>query len=145
MKPILILFFVLISSVLSAQKLLLIDKRLTLPLKYSNTFTTQDNLSGYFPVENAVNGKFITEVENIIKLLENKEIKKPDTYNLTVGSTTFQGIRVLLAREERMDIVITTNVNGTKTSMHLCDAKISNASNAFFINTWLRYIKGGLK
>ncbi len=145
MKPTLLLLFVLLSSVLSAQKLLLIDKKLTLPVKYSNSFTTQDDFSGYFPVENAMNIKFIAEVEKIVKLLETKNVKKPDTYVVNIGATTFQGIRVPLAGEERMDIVVFTKLDGTKTTMHLCDAKLSNANNAFFINTWLKYIKSGLK
>lgn len=145
MKPILLLLFVLLSSVLSAQKLLLIDKKLTLPLKYTNSFTTQDKLSGYFPVEYETNVKFIGEVEKIIKLLETRTTKKPETYTVNVGATSFKGIRVPLAEEERMDIVVSTNIDGSKTTMHLCDAKLSNANNAFFITTWVKYIKSGLK
>ncbi len=147
MKPTLLLLFVFIlfSSVLSAQKLLLIDKKLTLPLKYTNSFTTQDKLSGYFPIEYATKVKFIDEVEKILKLLQTKTAKKPDTYSTNIGNTFFKGIRIPLAEEERMDIVMSTNIDNSKITMHLCDAKLSNANNAFFITTWLKYIKDNLK
>jgi hypothetical protein len=142
MKTTLFFFFLLLSSAISAQKLLLIDKKLTLPIKSSNTFTTQDNFSGYFPVEKELHTKFVEELEKIVKLLKDKSAKKPETLLVHVGETTFQGIRVPLAEEERMDIVVFTNINDTRTTMHLCDAKLSNTNNAFFINTWLKYIRG---
>jgi hypothetical protein len=145
MKPTLLLLFILLSSVLSAQKLLLIDKKLTLPIKYANSFTTQDKLNGYFPVEFASKVKFVDELEKILKLLQNKAAKKPETYIVDVGATSFKGIRIPLAEEERMDIVMSTNIDGSKTTMHLCDAKLSNANNAFFITTWLKYIRDNLK
>lgn len=145
MKPTLLLLFILLSSVLSAQKLLLIDKKLTLPLKYTNSFTTQDKLNGYFPVEYGSKIKFIDEVEKILKLLQTKAAKKPETYIVDVGATSFKGMRIPLSEEERMDIIMSTSIDGSKTTMHLCDAKLSNANNAFFITTWLKYIKDNLK
>ncbi|MEO7801541.1 MAG: hypothetical protein ABIR81_06065 [Ginsengibacter sp.] len=145
MKPILLLLFVLSFSILSAQKLLLIDKKITLPLKYTNKFTTQDKIDGYFPIEYASRAKFIDEVEKVLKLLQTKTAKKPETYLVDAGATSFKGIRVPLAEEERMDIVMSTNVDGSKTTMHLCDAKLSNANNAFFITTWVKYIRDNMK
>ena len=65
--------------------------------------------------------------------------------DFNVGSTSFHGLRVPLAAEERMDIVITTDYGVSKTTMHLSDAKLSNAKNAFFINTWLKYLRSHIK
>ncbi len=142
MRTTILLIFIFLSSATSAQRLLLIDKKLTLPIKSSNTYTTQDNFSGYFPVEKELHIKFVEELEKIVKLLKDKSAKKPESLLVHVGETTFQGIRVPLAEEERMDIVVFTKINGTRTTMHLCDAKLSNANNAFFITTWLKYIRG---
>jgi hypothetical protein len=145
MKHFLLIFFVIVSTVCSAQKYALVDKQLSLPVIYANTITVQDNYKGYFPVEKNKLNEFVTEVEKIGKLLSDPKQPKPEKMDFSVGSTTFHGLRVPLATEERMDIVITTDYGVSKTTMHLSDAKLSNAKNAFFINTWLKYLHSNIK
>jgi hypothetical protein len=41
--------------------------------------------------------------------------------------------------------VLTSTCDGIKVSMHLVDAKINNENNAYFVNTWIKYIKNTLK
>ena len=65
--------------------------------------------------------------------------------NFYVGSTRFYGIKIPLKTEERMDVVLTTDIGNQKITMHLCDGKVSNASNAFFIRTWSGYIRDNMK
>ena len=145
MKYFLLIFFVLINTVCSAQKYALVDKQLSLPVIYANTMTVQDNYKGYFPVEKNKLNEFVVEVEKIGKLLNDPKKPKPETIDFNVGSTTFHGLRVPLATEERMDIVISTDYGVSKTTMHLSDAKLSNAKNAYFINTWLKYLRSYIK
>ena len=145
MKYFLLIFFILINTICSAQKYALVDKQLSLPVIYSNTVTIQDNYKGYFPVEKNRLSEFVTEVEKIGKLLNDPKKPKPETIDFKVGSTTFHGLRVPLAAEERMDIVISTDYGVSKTTMHLSDAKLSNAKNAYFINTWLKYLRSYIK
>ena len=145
MKYFLLIFFVLINTVCSAQKYALVDKQLSLPVIYANTMTVQDNYKGYFPVEKNKLNEFVVEVEKIGKLLNDPKKPKPETIDFNVGSTTFHGLRVPLAAEERMDIVISTDYGVSKTTMHLSDAKLSNAKNAYFINTWLKYLRSYIK
>src|SRR5687767_11553916 len=101
--------FILISSLCSAQKYVLIDKTMTLPITYSNTITTEDNFKGYFPVEKSKINEFINEIDKIARLLSDSRTKKPETFKFNIGSTTINGLKVPLAVEERMDVILTTD------------------------------------
>lgn len=145
MKPFLPVFLLLISAVCFSQKYVLIDKNMALPLSYTNTVTVQNNHNNLFPVEKKLLPQFIAEVEKIGILLSDKKKPKPESIDLNIGQTRFVGLKVSLSAEERLDVVITTDCEGTKINMHLSDAKLSNANNAFFINTWIKYIKSYIK
>lgn len=140
MKHFLLGIFMLCSAYCSAQKYALLDKKMNLPVTYANTFTAADDYKGYFPVEKINLKKIITEIEKIAGLLKDSTKNIPEKIDITIGSTTFHGLRVQLSTEDRTDIVLTTSYGTSKSTMHLCDAKISNAGNAFFITTWLKYL-----
>ena len=140
MKHFLYTAFVLFGTYCSAQKYVLVDKKMRLPVTYANTVTTQDNFKGYFAIDKTKISEFITEIEKIAGLLTDPKKKKPETIDLFLGSTTLHGLRIALKTEERMDIVVTTDYGNTKSIMHLCDPKISNASNAYYITIWLKYL-----
>ena len=140
MKHFLYVVFVLFSSYCSAQKYVLVDKKMSLPVAYTNAVTVEDNFKGYFPIDKNKIKDFITEIEKIANLLSDPKQKKPEKIEFTIGTTTFHGLRVPLSAEERLDVVLTTNHETGKSTMHLSDAKISNANNAFFIHTWLKYL-----
>lgn len=125
----------------SAQKYALADKMMSLPVIYANTVTVHDKLKGYFPIDKATIKEFITEIEKIAKLLNDPKKKKPETIDLLIGSTALHGLRIGLSAEERMDITLTTDYGTSKATMHLCDAKISNANNAYYITTWIKYLR----
>ena len=125
-----------------SQKYVLIDKKMAQPLSYTNTVTLEHTYKNLFAVEKDKLPKFIAEVEKIAAILSDKKKPKPEAFDLNVGKTRFVGLKVPLASEERLDVVLTTDCDGTKVNMHLSDAKLSNANNAFFINTWVKYIKG---
>jgi len=136
-----LLFFILLGSVnLKAQKYALLDKRLAQPVTYTNTVTSADKFNGLFPVEKKMLTQFINVLEEIETKLSSKgpfgEVKQYE-----FGCTKFAGITVPLASETRMDYVLTSSCDNVKISMHLCDAKISNGSNVFFIKTWIKYIQ----
>ncbi|MEO6454984.1 MAG: hypothetical protein ABIN97_12960 [Ginsengibacter sp.] len=142
MKHFLFGAFILFSTYCSAQKYVLVDKNMSLPVTYTDAITMQDGFKGYFPVEKEKIKDFITEIEKIARVLSDPKEKKPEKIDLSIGTTIFHGLRVPLSIEERMDIVLTTDYGTGKSTMHLSDAKISNANNAFFIKTWLKYLRG---
>lgn len=145
MKHFLPTFLLLISTFCYSQKYVLIDKKMALPLSYTNTVTLEHSYKNLFAVEKDNIHQFIAEVEKIAAMLTDKKKPKPEAIDLNVGKTRFVGLKISLSTEERLDVVLTTDCDGTKVSMHLSDAKLSNANNAFFINTWIKYIKSYVK
>ncbi len=141
MKHLLFGIFMLCSAYCSAQKYALVDKKMNLPVTYANTLRAADAYKGYFPIEKVNIKKVITEIENIAGLIKDSTKKLPEKLDITIGSTTLHGLRVQLSTEDRIDIVLTTSYGTSKSTMHLCDTKISNTSNAFFITTWLKYLR----
>ncbi len=144
MKYFLLLGFIFISTICTAQKYVLIDKRMNLPLAYTDNVTVEHNYKGYFAVEKTQVKHLIAEVEKIAQKLKPGQ-KVDDSFNFKVGNTSFVGLRIPLARDERYDVVLSTDCGELKSFMHLSDAKITNASNAYYINTWLKYLKNNLK
>lgn len=145
MKNIFTALLTLLSGFCFSQKYVLIDKKISQPISYTNTVTIENSYKNLFAVEKDKLSQFIAELEKISSTLTDKKKLKPEAINLTIGSTRFVGVKVPLAKEERMDVVLTTDCGGTTVSMHLCDSKVSNARNAYFINTWLKYIKNSIK
>ena len=145
MKYFLPAFLILLTGFTYSQKYVLIDKTMAQPLSYTNTVTLQHSYKKLFAVERDKLPRFITEVEKILAMLSDKKKAKPESLEFYVGKTRFVGLKVPTSAEERLDVVLSTDCDGTKLYMHLSDAKISNANNVFFINTWLRYIKSYAK
>ena len=86
--------------------------------------------------------EFVGAIEKIAKQLTNAKKVKPQDFRFALGTITFTGLKIGLKDEDRLDVVLSTNVGAVKCTMHLCDAKISNINNAFFVNTWAKYIRG---
>ncbi len=74
----------LLSSVCSAQKYVLIDKTMSLPIIFSNTITTEDKLKGYFPVEKIKMNELINEIDKIARLLTDSNTKKPAAFKFVL-------------------------------------------------------------
>jgi hypothetical protein len=143
------LYFLLFTIVLTgfsySQKYVLLDKQMTEPLSYSNSYNTIHSYKNLFPVERENLKQFISELEKLSSKLSDTKKPLPETFNFNVGKTRFFGLRVPNKKENRMDVVLTTDCEGSKISMHISDAKNSNANNAYFINTWIKYIKSSKK
>jgi hypothetical protein len=125
-----------------SQKYALLDKQMAQPVTFANTITMQQSFAGFIAVEKEKLSDFVTALDNIAKQLHNAKKVKPEAFKLTVANTTFTAIKIGLKEEDRLDVVLVSNVGAVKSSMHLCDAKISNENNAFFVNTWAKYIRG---
>lgn len=143
MKRFLLLIFTIISFSANAQKFALLDKSLASPITYTDHVTSADKFKKLFPVEKKYLPQFIKDLKEISKKLEEKG-PKGTAKQYQVGCTKFTGITVSLASGDRFDYVITSECDNLKISMHLCDAKYSNANNVFFINTWIKYMEDSL-
>jgi hypothetical protein len=127
-----------------SQKYALLDMQLSRPVKYADTITTEDGFNKYFPIEKQKLPEFLKVLKEIGKrLAAMNEPGKARQYQ--VGCARFTGMILDLDSDKRLDYVITSNCENMNISMHLCDAKIPNADNAFFIQTWMKYIEIGQK
>jgi len=145
MKYFLLAFLLFVSAVCYSQKYALIDKNFSIPLTYTNAVTVEHKHKNFFPVENTQLRKFVAELEKIAVILTDKKKSIPEAFDFNIGKTRFVGLKVPSAKEERLDVVLSTDCDGSKVFMHLSDSKTSNARNAYFINTWVKYIKSYLK
>ncbi|MEO6638337.1 MAG: hypothetical protein ABIN25_08675 [Ginsengibacter sp.] len=140
MKCFLLFIFTLLLVTAQAQKYALLDKSLATPIVYVEHVTSADKFKKLFPVEKKYLPQFIKALEEITKKLEAKgRIGTAKQYQ--VGCVHFTGLTVSLASGDRLDYVITADCDNLKISMHLCDAKYSNANNSFFINTFIKYVE----
>ncbi len=139
------LLLILMGSLqVNAQKYALLDTHLAQPIAYTNTVTSADKFNGLFPVEKKMLPEFIKALEEIQNKLTSKGAFG-EAKQYTIGCTKFTGLTVPLASGDRMDYVVTSTCNDVRISMHLCDAKRSNANNVFFIKTYIKYIQEFLK
>jgi hypothetical protein len=145
MKKILLLIFLFSNGVATkAQKYVLLDQHMAEPVKYSNTVTSAENFNDLFPVEKIQLPEFLKALKEIYNKLSSKPpFGKIKDYE--IGCIKFTGRAIMLAAGERIDYVITATCDNVRISMHLSDAKIGNASNAFFIKTWIKYIESYVK
>ena len=140
MKFFLFVFILLVSNNVKAQKYALLDKDLAQPITFTDTETPTDKFNGLFPVEKEMLPQFTNALHEIeTKLSSTSPLSKAKQYEF--GCIKFTGIIVPLASEIRMDYLLTCSCDNVKISMHICDAKISNGSNIFFIKTWIKYIQ----
>lgn len=140
MKYLLLSFLFLGATGLHAQKYALLDMQLSRPVRYTNTITTEDNLNKLFPVEKKKLPEFLKVLKEIERsLVTKKTLEKARQYE--VGCVKFTGTTLDYPSGQRLDYVITSNCENLDISMHLCDARLNNARNAFFIKTWIKYIE----
>ena len=143
-QTLLLLFLFSFAAVTKAQKYVLLDQHMAEPVKYSNTITSADKFNDLFPVEKKLVPEFLRALEEI----ENKLSSKPPFGKIKdyeIGCIRFTGRAIMLAAGERIDYVITSSCEDVRISMHLSDAKLSNKGNAFFIKTWIQYIRSYVK
>ena len=144
MKFVLLSFIFLGSVNLRAQKYALLDKHFAQPVTYTNTVSSANKFSGFFPVEKKMLPQFIKALEEIENKLSSK-LPFGETKQYEFGCTKFAGTTVSHASEIRMDYLLTSICDNENVSLHLCDSKMSNGSNLFFIKTLINYIQSYLK
>lgn len=144
MKYFSILLFFCATYQCNAQKYILFDKAISQPAIYSNSISVSEKFKGFFPVEKKDIGKFLEALEQISKRLSSKK-NSGKAIQYQIGCVKFTGVVIPGALGDRLDYVLTSTCDNMRITMHLCDAKINNENNEYFINTWIKYIKSSLK
>lgn len=144
MKYLFILLLFVASSAAKAQKYVLLDEAFAQPAVYKEHLTEMEKYKKFFPVMTKDLPRFLNVLQEINSRLSHDKVKGP-AKNYKVGCVEFTGKVFPLVSGERIDYVLTSNCDGVNVTMHLCDAQLSNATNAFFIKTWIKYITSTIK
>lgn len=144
MKYLLFCLLLVIAEIAPAQKYALLDERFEKPVKFTNSITAQDKFEHYFPVERKMIPRFIKALKEIENKISSTTSPMGNLKQYEMGCVSFTGRIVLIAGVEKMDYMITSFCDNQQISMHLCRAKASNAVNAFFIKTWIKYIESNI-
>jgi len=144
MKHVFITVLICAASACHAQKYVLLDESISQPAVFRDHLTQMEKFKKFFPVEVKDVPEFVKVLQEIADRLSEKKVTG-SAKNYKVGCTEFTGKVFPLASGERIDYVLTSNCDGVKVTMHLCDARLSNANNAFFVKTWIKYINSTTK
>jgi hypothetical protein len=144
MKYIFILFFLCASMATKAQKYVLLDEAIAQPAVYTSHLTDLEKHKKFFPVEVKDLPRFLDVLQTILNGLNQKNVTGT-AKNYSAGCAHFNGKIFPLASGGRIDYILSSDCEGVKVVMHLCDAKLTNANNAYFIKTWIKYIRSNMK
>jgi hypothetical protein len=136
-----IIFFT--TATVHAQKYVLLDKHMANKPKLADNITSIEKYNNFLPVEKKYLPQFVKSLEEIADLLNKDNVGQLKNYEF--GCLQIKGHIVPLRSGTRLDYVITSTCDNINIQMHISDAKLSNQSNYYFINTWLKYIKNNLK
>lgn len=144
MKHIFLLFLCFHILYAGAQKYVLLDRTMSVPPSYANTVTIMDDYKKMFAIEKRNLPAFLTMMDKLNKML---------TGNYPLGvfefyldkNTRFTGMKITVKKEDRMDVLLTSDCITHKFTMHLCDARLSNSINSSYMKAWAGYIKDNLK
>jgi len=144
MKYFFLLTILCASLITRAQKYILLDETISQPAVYTNHLTDLEKYNKFFPVEVKDLSQFLEALQKIDKLLNEKN-NNAVAIDFKAGCAEFKGRAFKLASGPRFDYILTANCEGVKEVMHLCDAKLTNTNNSYFIRTWIKYIKSNIK
>src|SRR5690242_13791507 len=117
-----------------AQNYMLLDESISQPAIYTNHLNEMAKYKKYFPVPVEDLPKFLNVLQQIANWLSEPNVTGP-VKNYKIGCVQFTGKVFPLSSGERIDYVLSSNCEDITVKMHLCDAKLSNSDNAYFVKT----------
>ncbi|MGN6249899.1 MAG: hypothetical protein ACTHNG_16220 [Ginsengibacter sp.] len=144
MKYIFIIVALCAATGTKAQNYMLLDESISQPAVYTNHLNEMAKYKKYFPVAVKDLPEFLKVLEEIDGRLSEPKVTGP-AKNYKIGCVEFTGKVFPLSSGERIDYVLSSDCENVKIRMHLCDAKLSNSDNAYFVKTWIKYIRSTMK
>ena len=144
MKHIFLLFYCFHILYVTGQKYVLLDKTMSVPPSYANTVTIMDDYRKMFAIEKSKLPAFLTMMDKLNEML---------TGNYPLGVFEFYldrnirvtGMKITVKKEDRMDVLLTSDCITYKFRMHLCDTRLSSSINSLYMKAWADYIRDNLK
>lgn len=144
MKHIFLLFWCFHILCTNGQKYVLLDKTMSVPPSYTNTVTIMDDYRKMFAIEKSNLPAFLIMMDKLNEML---------TGNYPLGvfefyldrNTRVTGMKITVKKEDRMDVLLTSDCITYKFRMHLCDTRLSSSINSLYMKAWADYIRDNLK
>ena len=135
-------FILLITINLKAQqRYLMIDRRLKIPIKITDSITEEQLKKGFFVVEKRNVDTLIAKLDSISKRLRNVVRENYDEDKLIIGTTILSIKVVKQSFADRLNVGISTDTgHGHNHSIYIVDAKLTNNDNARYLNRLIKYI-----
>lgn len=125
--------------VVNAQEYAFIDQTLSNPVLIKDTVLQSDISKKLFPVEKNELISFKNALAAIQDQLKENNPKTP-LVEFKTKSVTIKGRRVHFQDEIRFAYIMTFKSQKVSAIYLLCDAKRKNTTNAFIVNTWVKYL-----
>ena len=138
----LLLLFVLIPTLGKTQtKYALIDKKLKLPILYTDSLTVEQISNGFFPLENKNVDTLIANLIYLHEMLDKRQRAKMQSFELRQASSVFTVNRVPYAYGDRYNSKAITKVDELTASLNIIDSELSNKKNKEWIDKLINYLK----
>ena len=136
------LFFLILINLKAQQRYLMIDRKLKIPIKITDSITEEQLKKGFFVVEKRNVDTLITKLDSISKRLRNVVRENYDEDKLIVGTTILSIKVVKQSFADRLNIGISTDTgHGHNHAIYIVDAKLTNNDNARYLNRLIKYIQ----
>ncbi len=144
MKHIILLFLCFHILYAGAQKYVLLDKTMSVPPSYTNTVSIKDDYGKMFAIEKSNIAAFLAMMDKLNEMLIGNYPLGVFEFYLD-KNTRFTGMKITVKKENRMDVLLTSDCITYKFKMHLCDSRLSNSINLSYMKAWANYIRDNLK
>ena len=117
---------------------------MSVPPSYTNTVTIMDEYRQMFAIEKSNLPAFLLMIDKLNEMLTGNYPLGVFDFSLD-RNTQFTGMKITVKKEDRMDVLLTSDCSTHKFRMHLCDARFSNSINSLYMKAWADYIRDNLK
>jgi hypothetical protein len=142
-KPISLFLFSLFafSATASSQHYALIDKKMKLPIIFTDSITVEQIKQGYFPIENNTIDTLIANINYLHGIISVRQRAKMESFELKNGQTTLLVDRVPFAYGDRYKVSATTLGNSVNAKTVLISDDVSNKASTDRIEKLIAYLK----
>ena len=140
MKNIILVLF-LVPIMTFSQKIALIDRKLKMPILYTDSVTVEQVKQGFFPIENKSIDTLIANLRYLKDILEVRQRSKMKSFELKSSNVVIRTNRVPFAYGDRYSCLTESQSNGITAQFNLIDQSSKNKRSAERLEEILKYLK----
>lgn len=123
------------------QRYALIDRKLKVPILYTDSVTVEQVNKGFFPIENKSIDTLIVNLLYLKDVLDVRQRSKMKSFELRSGNIVIRTNKVPFAYGDRYSSVMESYSSGLTAQLTLIDQSVKNKKSADHLDDILRYFK----